>query len=111
MKKNFDNLLLLIDGIPNYNITHYRNELSKMLLEYKALLHEVTGPDKKYNVQANVYQGRLTAIENNLNKAKQATNGLEKDRAYSDAVKALKSDIKELSFLIKSNNSVQDLLR
>ena len=111
MKKNFDNLLLLIDGIPNYNIIHYRDELSKMVSEYKSLLKEVTGSGKNYNVQANVYHSRLAAIENNLTKAKHATNGFEKDRAYLDAVKTLKSDTKELSFLIKSNSSLRDSLR
>jgi hypothetical protein len=77
-----------------------------MLSYYKYYLEQLS-----HNKDIHIYQTRVNAIENNLAKAKNATIALERDRAYLTAVKALRSDIKELSSLIKSHNSKPGLLR
>ena len=104
MTQNYDKLMLLLYSLPEYNTPCSRNKLSDQISEYKLILDTVNQTSDDYNRHTNVYYAGLNPMERNLYLAKQGKTEFEKDEAFTDAVKALRSYIKALSMLIMPND-------
>ena len=109
MIQNYDKLMLLLYSLPEYNTPTTRNKLSDHISDYKAILDEVNQTNDDYNRNTNVFYSGINGIERNLYHAKQAGTELEKDQAFMNAVKALRSYIKALSAIIKPHDYPVDL--
>jgi hypothetical protein len=88
MEQRYEKLLNLLERIPDYNISNTRSELEKIVAEYELIIEHL------------FYSHRLT-IKKNLDQAKTAKTEWEKDRAFLNAAKSLRSDIKALLKLTK----------
>jgi len=109
MTQNYDKLMVLLYSLPEYNTPSSRNKLSDQISEYKAILDTVNQTNDDYNSSTNVYYAGLNPMERNLYLAKQGKTEFEKDQAFTDVVKALKSYINALSALIQPNDCPPDL--
>jgi len=109
MIQNYDKLMLLLYSLPEYNTSITRDKLSDQISDYKAILDLVNQTNDDYNRNTNVFYSGINAIERNLYHARQAKTDLERDQAFMNAVKALKSYIKALSAVIKPHDYPSDL--
>lgn len=101
MKQNYDKLMLLLSRLPDYNISKTRNELSKILTEFIAIL-EIINKGGGYRRKTNRYYTEISNIEKKIHNAKEAKSEFEKDHAFLEALETLKTNIKELAALINT---------
>jgi hypothetical protein len=104
MTQNYDKLMVLLYSLPEYNTLTTRDKLSDQISDYKSILDIVNKTDDEYNRNTNIFYSGINTIERNLYYAKQAGTSLEKDRAFMNAVKALRSNIKALSAVLKPHD-------
>jgi len=109
MTQNYDKLMLLLYSLPEYNTPITRNKLSDQISDYKSILDIINQASDEYNRNTNVFYSGINAMERNLYHAKQAGTELEKDQAFMNAVKSLRSYIKALSAVIKPHDYPADL--
>ena len=109
MTQNYDKLMLLLYSLPEYNTPITRDKLSDQISDYKSILDIVNKTNDYYNRNTNIYYSGINGIERSLYYARQAETELEKDQAFINAVKALKSYIKALSAVIKPHECPADL--
>ena len=109
MTHNYDKLMLLLYSMPEYNTPCSRNKLSDQIFEYKTILDSVNQTNDFYHRNTNIFYAGINVIERDLYYAKQANSDFEKDQAFTDAVKALRSNIKALSAVINPGNCPHDV--
>ena len=109
MTQNYDKLMLLLYSLPEYNTAITRDKLSDQISDYKSILDIVNQTNDDYNRNTNVFYSGINSMEKNLYYARQAKTEIEKDQAFMNAVKSLRSYIKALSAVIKPHDCPTDL--
>lgn len=101
MKELYTQLLELTKTLPVNNSITEAKRLSGILDKYKTILETVNQSSEELKRQTNLYYTEISRIENDINNSIVAKSKRQRDIAFYDAVKGLRSDMTALSRLIK----------
>jgi two-component SAPR family response regulator len=101
MKEHFNHLLSLINSLPEFDSSRSYSQLNSILSEYTKTLNAVNSYNDNYKRDTNVYYNDISEIRDNIQTSLSASSPIQKNIAFNDARKALKSNIEALATLVK----------
>jgi hypothetical protein len=101
MKQHFNHLLSLINSLPDFDTTRSYSQLNSILSEYTKTLDAVNSYNDIYKRDTNVYYNDISEIRDNIQRSLSASSPNQKNIAFNEARKALKSNIEALATLVK----------
>ena len=101
MKEQFETLKSLTNFYPNFNSCSGYSELNSVLNKFTQLLNYFNSYNDDYKRATTVYYNDISSIRENIQHSLYAASQDEKVKAFENAGKELRSNIRALAALVK----------